>query len=95
MKRVILAIMFVTSSLAPAHPVAALGAVGGVGAVANQVTLTLVAQESSVPPNGTASFTVEVIGAAARSVVALDVYLPVDGDDAAVVAAMNGMRSHR
>ena len=90
MKRVILAIMFVASSVAPWHPVAAFGAPGAAGAVTNQVTLTLVAQESSVPPNGTASFTVEVTGAPARSVVALDVYLPVDGDDAAVVAAMNG-----
>jgi hypothetical protein len=61
----------------------------GVAAAADTV-IKLVAESATVPPDGSATFSIEVTDAPPDAVIALDVYLPVDGDRAAVAAAMQG-----
>ena len=70
---------------------AGITAVAATASATTDPTLRLVGESSSVPPDGTASFTVETTSAPAGSVITLDVYLPVDGDAAAVTAATQGV----
>jgi hypothetical protein len=78
--RLVVAIAMICLGLAPAGPSVA---------AAGTTAVVLVAESATVPPDGTATFSIEVSDAPADAVVALDVYLPVD-DRAAVEAAMQG-----
>jgi hypothetical protein len=80
LRRLIVAIAIICLGLGKAGPASA----------ADGTSLVLVAESATVPADGTATFTVEVTNAPPDSVIALDVYLPVDGDRAAVEAAMQG-----
>jgi hypothetical protein len=62
----------------------------GPAAAAADTVIKLVGESATVSPEGSATFSVEVTGAPPDAVIALDVYLPVDGDRAAVAAAMQG-----
>ncbi len=78
-RRVLVAIATICLGLVPA----------GAAAAADTV-IKLVAESATVQPDGAATFSIEVTDAPTDSVIALDVYLPVDGDRAAVAAAMQG-----
>jgi hypothetical protein len=67
-----------------------LGLVPARPAAAADTVIKLVGESATVPPDGSATFSIEVTDAPPDAVIALDVYLPVDGDRAAVAAAMQG-----
>ncbi len=63
---------------------------GQPAAAAADTAIKLVGESATVPPDGSATFSVEVTDAPPDATIVLDVYLPVDGDRAAVAAAMQG-----
>lgn len=67
-----------------------LGLVPAGSAAAADTVIKLVGESATVPPDGSAKFSIEVTDAPPEATIALDVYLPVDGDRAAVAAAMQG-----
>lgn len=81
LKRLLVALALFTLGLLPASQAQA----------ADTTTVRLVSEQSSIPLEGTALFTVEVMNAPSDAVIALDVYLPVDGDRRAVDAAFDGV----
>jgi hypothetical protein len=74
------AVATICFGLVPAEPVAA----------AADTVIELVGESATVSADGSATFSIEVTNAPTDSVIALDVYLPVDGDRAAVAAALQG-----
>jgi hypothetical protein len=66
------------------------GLVPAGAAAAADTVIKLVGESATVVPDGSATFSIEVTDAPPDAVIALDVYLPVDGDRAAVTAAMQG-----
>jgi hypothetical protein len=77
--RALVAIATICLGLVPAGP-----------AAAADTAITLVRESATVVPDGAATFVIEVTDAPPDATIALDVYLPVDGDRAAVAAAMQG-----
>jgi hypothetical protein len=62
----------------------------GRAAAAADTVIKLVGESATVPADGSATFSIEVTDAPPDATIALDVYLPVDGDRAAVAAALQG-----
>ena len=78
----LVAVATICLGLVPARPAAAAAAVDTV--------IRLVGESATVATDGSATFSIEVTDAPPDAVIALDVYLPVNGDRAAVAAAMQG-----
>ena len=78
--RLLIAVATICLGLVAARPAVA----------AADTVIKLVAESATVPADGSATFSIEVTNAPTDAVIALDVYLPVDGDRAAVAAALQG-----